>query len=139
MSRIRRIFLFWGSICIMAGFLHAGPLEYLYQFSYAPGPSDPIQAFAFSLVSPTLLTGGETLNFTPYAITDGTNTFTIVQGIAASGAGGDCFNFGTSTTSISSCSGSVQPGGAGFEATFNSGLPTTLGSFFYLFIAERPV
>lgn len=124
MSRIRYFSLLAGSICLMAASSNAASLL-SYQFSYAPGAADRIQPFDFSFLSSAFVNNNQTLNFRPYVVTDGTNSFTITQGITGSG----CFNFGTSTTSMSGCGGSVQPGGGGFEATFAAGLPTTLGSF----------
>src|SRR5262249_26586255 len=111
--------------------LTISPLEALiYKFTYTPGTSDPIQAFSFSLLSLGFLTTGQTLSFTPFPVSDGTNTFLITQGFTAtSGIGGQCFNFATAGTTISPCAGTIQPGDGGFESTFSSGLPTTLGSF----------
>ncbi|HTS77566.1 MAG TPA: PEP-CTERM sorting domain-containing protein [Bryobacteraceae bacterium] len=124
---MRRFSLLAASIAIMAASAHAGSV--VYEFSYAPGPSDPIQAFSFDLTSTTFLTAPDTLSFTPFTATDGTETFTFTQGNTASnGGGGDCFDFGTAGAGIFSCGGSVMAGEALLIAEFGSGLPTTFGT-----------
>jgi hypothetical protein len=108
----------------------AGTL-YLYQFSYE-ATSGPIQSFSASFVSPDLLTGsGAAFTVNPFTITDGNNTWVMVQGIATGEkTGGECLNFGTVSNVLSDCELPVfSDHDGGLLVIFGDSLPTQPGTF----------
>jgi hypothetical protein len=78
------------AFCTLAGTARA---DLLYQFSL--NASEGIEASSFSLTVPTFVTAGESPEFTPFTLTDGTHTWTFVDDLAASSGGLTCFLFGT--------------------------------------------
>lgn len=102
--------------------------DVLYQFDV--NGADSIQPFSFSFASPTFVVDGTSLSFTPFTVTDGTNSWTMVQGRAPE----PCFEFGTGGASLVNC-GFVLPG-ASSEGGFNlnilgGALPSTTGVHFF--------
>src|SRR5579863_2124405 len=73
----------------------AGPL--VYDFSFTP-TSGPVEAFEFSFVVPSFVTNGQTPAFTPFTITDGTNSVTMTQDLFVYNIN-SCFEFGTAVNS----------------------------------------
>lgn len=101
----------------------------LYQFSVTnPGG---VQPFSFQFTSPTFITTFGPLSFSPFQITDGTNTFTITQGVSGDlGAGFVCFGFGSAGDSLSAnCASGVVDGAAGFAFAFSGSLPAAVGTY----------
>jgi hypothetical protein len=82
------------AVCITGGIAHA---DILYQFNVnvSSGPLDP---FSFSFTAPTFVGDGDTPAFTPFTVTDGTNSWTMTKDEISpvpGGVPGDCFEFGT--------------------------------------------
>jgi hypothetical protein len=96
------------------------------------GGLDP---FTFSFTTPSFLTSGQSITFTPFNITDGITTWTITQGEASQlGSGGPaCFEFATASDGIiDPCAAGVgnAPPGAGITTRLADGsLPTATGVY----------
>jgi hypothetical protein len=74
-------------LCALAGAAHG---SVLYQFNVtATGGIDP---FSFSFTVPSFVTAGQSPAFTPFNVTDGTHTWTMINDLAAIGAV-SCFLF----------------------------------------------
>lgn len=104
-----------------------------YQFDFTPGGSSAFQATTFTVTVPQYIQPG-LQSVTPFALTDGTDTFTMTQLYAGtSGAlNAFCLIFGTSAATIGSCSGgSNTPGEAALFLSYGYGptLPTAPGVF----------
>jgi len=113
--------------CILAGSARA---DLLYQFSL--NASGGIHAAAFSFTVPTFVTTGESPAFTPFTLTDGTHTWTFVEGVAANLVGLGCFAFGTGGTATlgPDCGTGVQSSpDAAFLLQMDGGLPTATGTY----------
>jgi hypothetical protein len=102
--------------------------DFLYHFDV--NGANNIRAFSFSFASPTFVRDGTSLSFTPFTVTDGTNSWTMVQGRAPE----PCFEFGTSGASLVNC-GFVLPGTSsegGFNLNILGGaLPNATGAYFF--------
>ena len=102
--------------------------DVLYQFDV--NGADSIQPFSFSFTSPTFAADGTSLSFAPFTATDGTNSWTMVQGRAVDG----CFEFGTGGVSLINC-GFVLPdmsSEGGFNLNILGGaLPSATGAYFF--------
>ena len=106
----------------------------LYQFSFTPsgGQMKPV---TFSFSSPTFV-GSGALAFTPFTISDGTNTWTMTSGFAFQTVGPDgvpayCFNFGTpGAPDSNACGYGVgSPGMGAIVFQFVGNLPTSYGVY----------
>jgi hypothetical protein len=124
------------AVCLFAGSARA---DVEYQFNVTSLGS--IQPFSFSFTSATFLADGDVPTFTPFTVTDGTDSWTLTRGLASqSGIG--CFEFGTTSDStLLPCSAGVNgsPPGAAMLLSFNSGLPIATGLYnlgFSEFIAD---
>jgi hypothetical protein len=117
--------------CVLAALCHADSIEYSFDYVATSGP---IESFSFSLIEPGFVPSGPLPDFTAFAVTDGTNSWTMTAG-SLSPEG--CFEFGTPFATLGeppfTCS--VGVGGPGFSqggfyvvANGLSGPPTTLGS-----------
>jgi hypothetical protein len=106
----------------------------LYQFDYT-ATSGPIQSFSFNFTSPVFITTpGLSPAMTPFVITDGSYSWTIVQDLSYTSpptTAGFCF--GTSGTSmgvgIGGCTASYSPPNGFFQASFLAGFPTAPGVY----------
>lgn len=102
--------------------------DVLYQFDV--NGADSIQPFSFSFTSPTFSVDGTSLSFAPFAVTDGANSWTMVQGRAVE----PCFEFGTGGASLVNC-GFVLPDTSsegGFNLNILGGaLPGATGVYFF--------
>jgi hypothetical protein len=102
--------------------------DVLYQFDV--NGSGSILPFSFSYSSPTFAVDGTSLSFVPFGVTNGTNSWTMVQGRAVDA----CFEFGTAGASLINC-GFVLPDTSsegGFNLVILGGaLPDTTGSYFF--------
>jgi hypothetical protein len=114
------------------GSVLASPLWYNFSFTPSGGPFSP---FAFSIASNDFIGPGP-VSFTPFAFTDGINTWTMTQGMAADlSTGGWCFSFATaSNATVGPCTaGSSPPDGGYLSMGFGSPapltLPTSVGTF----------
>jgi hypothetical protein len=109
----------------------ADSLAYTFNFD-AKGGVDP---FTVSFTTPSFLTSGQSITFTPFNITDGTNTWSITQGEASQlGSGGPaCLEFATASGGIINpcAAGTVgPPPGAGITIELADGLlPTAIGTY----------
>lgn len=88
--------------------------DVVYSFDYT-AVSGPVQSFAFSLTTPTFITGDSSPALTPFTPTDGVHTFTITKDLVSAGG---CFMFGTPYATLSGpppfeCS--VAAGGPGYN------------------------
>ncbi len=100
---------------------------------------NPIESFAFSLTTPSIVADGQSPAFASFTMTDGTNTSApLTTDLFENASGGAyCFMFGSATTSSlgPSCNLAVnQPNGASLLITniFSGSpgsLPTTTGVF----------
>jgi hypothetical protein len=77
----------------------------VYDFSYA-ATYGSVSDFSWRLTSSTYLTDSTSLNFTPFIMTAGENTFELSKGNLYS----RCFTFASVGTSLSNCSASPTPG-----------------------------
>ena len=68
--------------------------DLLYSFALTPS-SGPIQNFSFSFTVPAFATAGATPAFTPFNVTDGTHTWSMVQDFVGLGGCGGSFSFAT--------------------------------------------
>lgn len=118
-------------ICLTVFLISASGAQIAYEFSYTAS-SGPIHSFNFELTSQTFITGGSP-SFTPFTITDGTNSWTITQiTIATSSNGIGCIVFGTAGATLGPCNAyyvgqGTQPQGI-FWLWFAAGLPNSLGT-----------
>src|SRR5665213_3657821 len=123
--------LAWLCLTIL-GIANASHAAELYDFDYIAS-GGPIQSFSFSFTAPTFLTSISSPSFTPFNISDGTNTWTMTQDLVDNPDGG-CFIFGTSGSAsppIFPCSsfGILQNShDASFILDFD-GLPVTPGIY----------
>jgi hypothetical protein len=107
----------------------------LYTFHITPIAIDGVDPFTFSFTTPSFLTSGQSITFTPFNITDGITTWTITQGEASQlGSGGPaCFEFATASDGIiDPCAAGVgnAPPGAGITTRLADGsLPTATGVY----------
>lgn len=108
--------------------------DLLYSFSY-DAATGPLQSFAFSFTAPDFAVNGESPGFTPFTLTDGTNSWTMVSDlIEVGGTGVGCFAFGTAsaqlTTIFGPCSFAVGGDGVGaFVLVTDGGLPSAVGTY----------
>jgi hypothetical protein len=102
--------------------------DVLYQFDV--NGSGSILPFSFSYTSPTFAVDGTPLSFAPFAVTNGTNSWTMAQGRAVDA----CFEFGTGGASLINC-GFLLPDTSsegGFNLIILGGaLPNATGSYFF--------
>jgi hypothetical protein len=115
------------ALCLCSATANA---DLLYQFDV--NASGVVDAFSFSFTVPSFVTAGQSPAFTPFHVTDGTHSWTMVNDLAGSIGGGSigCFAFDTGGTSFSDFCGAgafSAPDGA-FYLQFNSGLPTATGT-----------
>jgi len=105
--------------------------DVIYQFNV--DATAGIENFSFSFTVPSLLTDGQAPAFTPFTVTDGTHSWTIVNGLAGVGAGPSCFLFDTGGSSNinDTCGMGVgsSPDGV-FGLVLSGGLPTATGGPF---------
>lgn len=116
----------WFSALLFITLVGTAQADVLYQF--AVNGADSIKPFSFSFTRPTFADNGSSLSFAPFAATDGTNSWTLVQGRAVDA----CFEFGTSGASLVNC-GFIVPDGSsegGFNLNVLGGaLPRATGSY----------
>jgi hypothetical protein len=112
----------------------AGKADLLYAFTY-DATTGPLHSFAFSFTAPEFVVGGNSPTFTPFTLSDRTNSWTMVTDlIEVGGTGVGCFLFGTPlaqlTTIFGPCSFAVGGDGVGaFVFATNGGLPSTVGTY----------
>ena len=91
---MRLLFLVTGAVL----FCSAVDANVLYSFSY-DAVSGPVQSFSLSFSAPAFVTDGSSPAFTPFASTDGTNSWTMTNDLVAvldpAGLNRGCFMFGT--------------------------------------------
>jgi hypothetical protein len=109
-------------------FAASGQASELYSFSFTP-TSGSIKSFSFSFEAPGIVTNNESPTFTSFAVTDGTNQWTMTQDLA-----NDCFMFGTAAAIFGGPFGACEvaasgAGNGGFFFSFNNILPSTPGSY----------
>lgn len=129
--------LAWRAFCLImvTGFLTSIPVAHaddIYTFQYT-ATSGNIQSFSFSLSAPAPLGGppNSSPSFTPFNITDGTNTWSLSQDLLSFDTSPNlaCFDFGTSTASLFNCGfGGGNPNGVLFM-NFAGGLPSSPGLY----------
>src|SRR6266478_3487657 len=123
----------WSALVLLAlaGTIHADPI---YQISL--DAAGGLSAFSFSFSAPTFVTAGQSLTFTPFTITDGTNTWQMVNGLAGSVVASNgtfgclLFDTGGSSGIDSTCGFGVGIGStsdAAFAIFMSGGLPTSTG------------
>lgn len=101
----------------------------LYSFSFT-NTGGPIESFSFSFTVPTFVTAGESPSFTPFTITDGTNSVTLTEDLAVAGIGFGDFEFGTSTGSTLESGGITWSPPDGGAIIFDlASLPTADGTY----------
>jgi len=114
------------AICALAGTAHASTL---YQFDVIA--TGGVDSFSFSFTVPSFVTTGQSPAFTPFNVTDGTHTWTMINDLAGIGAV-SCFLFDTGGSSNinSTCGFGVgsAPDGS-IELTISGGLPTANGPY----------
>lgn len=105
--------------------------DYLYKFNLSASSS--INPFSFSFTVPTFVASGDTPAFTPFTVTDGTNTWTMANDLASHDISGNgCLAFGSSAgASLSPCGITVTAtvGAGAFYLIFGGGFPTTAGAY----------
>jgi hypothetical protein len=119
---------------LACGLATAGKADLLYSLSY-DAATGPLHSFAFSFTAPDFVANGATPSFTPFTLTDGTNSWTMANDlIEVGGTGVGCFLFGTPlaqlTTIFGPCSFAVGGDGVGaFVFATKGGLPSALGTY----------
>jgi hypothetical protein len=110
--------------CACVGDAHAG---ILYQFNV--DADGPYEAFSFSFSVPTFVTNGQSPSFVPFTVTNGTTTWTLVDGMAGSASA--CFDFATAIDWVidSPCGVEHLPNTGGLVQLVFSTLPTTTGDY----------
>jgi hypothetical protein len=105
----------------------AGALTY--DFTFTP-TSGPVEAFEFSFVVPSFVTNGQSPAFTPFTITDGTNSATITQDLFVSDLN-SCFEFGTAVNaSLGDCTTAYSGAGGGtLYFTISTPPPAATGTY----------
>jgi hypothetical protein len=93
-----------------------------------------LDPFSFSFTVPTFVASGDSPAFTPFTVTDGTHSWTMVNGLAGNYPGGSCFEFGTATNATLSLSpnctlSAIPPDGGLFAVNFSTPLPTADGVY----------
>lgn len=91
--------------------------DVIYTFDYTPSAGQ-IEAFSFTIDSPTFITSGQSPAFTPFTVTDGTHSFTLSKELISTTGQQTCYTFGSATHS------GVFP--CGFAATYPDGDALTL-------------
>jgi hypothetical protein len=126
-----RTFILTLAVCLTGGIAHA---DLQYQFNV--DASGPLEAFSFSFTVPTFVGDGDAPVFTPFTVTDGTNSWTMTEDAVATLGGVGCFEFGTGGGNTAfnfgnPCSEEVWArGGANGVLDFNFlGLPTATGTY----------
>jgi hypothetical protein len=116
------------AVSLTGGIAHA---NLLYQFSV--NASSPLDAFSFSFTAPAFVGDGDTPAFTPFTVTDGTNSWTMTKDqVTPVSGGGECFEFGTDgATFTGTCGTGVggPPNGAFALATLGGVVPTATGTY----------
>jgi hypothetical protein len=70
-------------LCLFACFVATEcRAEVTYKFSYT-AQSGPVRSFSFSFTAPTFVTDGSSPTFTPFTLTDGTNSWTMTKDLVA--------------------------------------------------------
>jgi hypothetical protein len=103
--------------------------EFLYQFDV--NDVTGVQPFSFSLTSPALIADGASLNFGPFAVTDGTDSWTMLQGSADQ----PCFEFGGAAAQLATCGFAIpdSPFAGAFYVNINGGvLPNATGAYSFV-------
>jgi hypothetical protein len=78
MSNIRTpLFL----VCLFVCFTTGSQADEAYRFDYT-ALSGPVESFSFSFTAPTLVIAGTSPDFTPFTLTDGTNSWTMTNDVA---------------------------------------------------------
>jgi len=137
-AQARLLFLCLIACCVAA----ACRAQVVYKFTYT-AVSGPVNSFSLSFTVPAFVTAGSTPAFTPFTLTDGTNSWTMKKDLVTvedpTGLNRACFQFGTPFAGLSlgmpplfgPCSLSV--GGPGVnQAAFEfetTGLPTAAGTY----------
>ena len=116
------------SALLFIALVSAAQADVLYQFDV--NGSGSILPFSFSYSSPTFAVDGTSLSFAPFAVTNGTNSWTMTQGLAVDG----CFEFGSGGATLINC-GFLLPDTSsegGFNLNILGGaLPSATGSYFF--------
>src|SRR5579863_2964845 len=85
------------AVLLMSGAVSARASALLYDFTFTP-TSGTVKAFEFSFVVPSFVTNGQSPAFTPFTITDGTNSATMTQDLFVYNLN-SCFEFVTAVNS----------------------------------------
>ena len=121
-------------LCCASGACRAGEM---YTFSYA-ATSGPVESFSFSFTTPTFVTNNSSPAFTPFAVTNGTDSWTMTQDLVVYSSPIGCFMFGTPFAGLGvgpfgPCEVAVGGPGVNQAAFFvtveGSGLPSAAGDY----------
>jgi hypothetical protein len=130
----------WNSILLALAFVVgiAAPAraDYTYTFTYAANPGTAIHSFSFSFTVPAIITAPPDSSpaFTPFSVTDGTNSWTVSENVVGfSGIENEgCFGFRSATNAsigADGCGWAASNGGGVFTFNFAGGLPSGAGHY----------
>jgi len=114
------------ALSAMTGSARAADLLYAFDLT-----GDFLTPFSFSFTVPDFVTSGQSPAFSPFTITNGTDSWVMTQDLAASQFGEGCFSFASAGGGVNNCGWSSGPNEGSFVVSLPGGLPTATGTYIF--------